>query len=448
MHARAAQLGGLALALCAFFGGSARAGSVAAPQTPQQLEETIARLSADEWRDRRDAMQALIDAGPSAEFRLERLVAETHSPEARIRALRVLRQIRPLRRVAPALITLDLRGVSAKAAFQNLADVEGAELPAQPPDLLDSIGGTVTARFDARPYWAAVLELCRQGGLGLRFRDGAVFLARQRDGDAAVVSVGASGPFLVCGGLTRASTVAREPALSLHLELYAEPRASLIYADPHVTLTRAVDQHGQSLLPASDAVAGTHDEGLANAHRWSIPLSADASSDAVLARVEGTASAVLAERLETVELPDHPDGKTLAGPMPVNISAGAVSAALLRVVQTGDGWRMDVQLSTDPAEVDWQALTNSMGNGRLRVFDVNGRELVLHDLSCPGAGPTDNVQCNWIAPRDPSLPRPGAPFKLIWQVPARTVRVDVPFELRDVKLNEGPQDGAGRLPGR
>lgn len=411
---------------------------VATTTDPRQVERVAAKLSAEQWRERRDAVAWLIHAGPSAELPLRRLVDETRNPEARTRAERVLKRIDQIRRVEPASIRLDLEHASVAAAFERLADIEGEELPADPPDLLAHCDGTVTASYKGQTYWQAMLDLCRRTGLQLRFEDRGVVLSRK--GDESTASTGAlscSGVFLVRARLTRWSHEPRDPGRSVRIELYAEPRAELVEGSWRVTLAEATDQHGQSLRPLAESGINMGGSGrLANGYAWSVPLRPVASADTRLARLRGRVDVVLAEQIVTGQAPDHAGDRTLGGPMPIHLPCGSVSASVVRVVKADASWNMEMQVDTDPAEVDWEAVMQAMSSGGLRAFDADGRELALQNFWRAGGGPSNIVRCKWGAPRDSSKPQLGDPFKLVWRIPGKTVRVTVPFELKDVMLGE------------
>jgi hypothetical protein len=103
------------------------------------------------------------------------------------------------------------------------------------------------------------------------------------------------------------------------------------------------------------------------------------------------------------------------------------------VLQTQKDYEMDVQLAVDPTQIDFDALLASMQAGRFRTFDADGRELALKNLWRDGGGPMNNIRCRWG--NTEGQPTPGAPFKLLWHVPTKTIVVTVPFELVDVKTN-------------
>ncbi|HEY2586515.1 MAG TPA: hypothetical protein VGI81_12190 [Tepidisphaeraceae bacterium] len=424
---------------CVLFGSIAMAGAVdasARESDPVQVERFAAKLSAEQWRERRDAVAWLIHAGPSAELPLRRLVDQTRNPEARTRAERVLKRIDQIRRVEPASITLDLDHASVAAAFERLADIEGEELPTDPPDVLAHCDGTVTASYHGQTYWQAVLDLCRQTGLELRFEDRGVVLSRKGENSAGSTdALSCSGVFLVRARLTRWSHEPREPGRSVRIELYAEPRAELVEGLWRATLAEATDQHGQSLRPlAESGINMGGSERLANGYAWSVPLRPVASADTRLARLRGQVDVVLAEQVVSGQAPDHAGDRTLAGPMPIHLPCGSVSASVLRVVKADASWNMEMQVDTDPAEIDWEAVMQALGSGGLRAFDADGRELVLQNFWRAGGGPSNMVRCKWGGPHDPTKPQPGDPFKLVWRIPGKTVRAAVPFELKDVML--------------
>jgi hypothetical protein len=108
-----------------------------------------------------------------------------------------------------------------------------------------------------------------------------------------------------------------------------------------------------------------------------------------------------------------------------------MTASILRVLQTDKDYEMDVQIAVDPNQVDFDALLTSI-QGRFRTFDADGKELALKNVWRDGGGPMNNIRCRWGNKEGQATV--GAPFKLLWRVPTKTVVVTVPFELNDVRL--------------
>lgn len=428
-HLAAMRFGSL-LSLVLLLGTSLpRLAACAEEPTASQVDREVERLSSERWQDRRDAVENLIRIGPGAEIRLRHLLEQSPVPEVRIRAQAAIRQISGMRRTRAALVTLDLKQASPADAFERLAEIEGARLPTDPPDLLAALPAQVTARFDRRPYWEVVLDLCRRLNLSVRFGEGGMKLTRA--GRAKGDAIGCSGAFLFWGKLVPWSQEPAELGRSLRLEVSGEPRAEVLRVDWKVELSEAIDSDGVSLLPLAESginlgAADSH----GNGGSWTIPLRRASRADAAVKVVRGKVRLVLAEARQTLELPGVSGDRSLAGPQPVTVSTGGMTASVVRVLQTDRDYEMDVQIAVDPNQMDFEALLASMRDG-LRTFDADGNELALKNVWRDGGGPMNNVRCRWGGT---SGRIPGPPFKLLWQVPTTTLAITVPFELHDVQL--------------
>jgi hypothetical protein len=404
---------------------------------PRQVARVVANLSAEQWSARRDALEWLITAGPGADLPLRRFLDRTNNPEARMWAQRVLDRTGRIRRVEPARVTLTFDQVDIRTAFERIADIEGAALPTDPPDLLATCAGAITARYDGQTYWQTMLDLCRRADLELRSGRQGIVLARKEPGTSSHDASGCSGAFLICGRLTPWSQDPADPGRSVRIELHAEPRAQLLRGDWHVLLAEATDQHGQSLRPLAESGMNMGGSGkLADGYSWSVPLRPVATPGTRLTRIRGSVEVLLAGQIITGQAPDHAGDHTLGGPLPIHLPCSSVSASVLRVVHDGASWTMEMQVDIDPAEVEWDAVMQSLAADGLRAFDTGGHEFLLQSFWRAGEGPSSQIKCKWGPNPDPSMARPGEPFKLVWRVPGKMVRVKVPFELTDVRLVE------------
>ena len=79
-----------------------------------------------------------------------------------MRAQQVLDRIGQIRRVEPANVRLNLDRVDVRSAFERIADIEGAELPTDPPDLLTNCPGAIAPDTTGRPIgrrcWTLVAD--------------------------------------------------------------------------------------------------------------------------------------------------------------------------------------------------------------------------------------------------------------------------------------------------
>jgi hypothetical protein len=396
---------------------------------PGDVDRAVAKLSSGDWRERREAVRELVRLGPGVQMRLDELLDGPLTPELRLRVRDARRQIEPMRRVEPTLLTLDLRDVSAREAFDQVSWQEGAPLPCEPKRLLESVDARVTIRCDRQRYWDSILELCRKAGLLLRCDETGVTLVRSTAKSPPLRQFAVSGLFLVtASGLRSVEGVGP----GLRLSVYAEPRAAVLQSEATLRIEEAVDARGRSLL--SESAMNSGGASLTNGYSWSAGLSPLALPDSVLARFRGTARVLLAESVQTFDAPGAGSDQTLAGPMPIRFSAGGVAADILRVVRSGDEYWLDLRVATDPGQVDWPALMFSIDSGGLRVFDSVGREIPFISAQHDGRGPVDNIRIRWRARTWAATMPASQPFKFVWRFPAKTVRVDVPFQLRDVTL--------------
>jgi len=360
-----------------------------------QLDQTIDSLSSTNWRQRHEAVERLVRIGPPAQQRLEELIESPADPETRLRAQEALRQILPQRRIEPALITRDFVDANVAEAFNRVAEIEGGSLRCEPPNLIRNIRHPITAHYQHELYWNVVLDLCRKSGLRLRC-------------DERGVTIIKAGPrakfdrFCVSGVLliTMPQTILAHEGP--HLAVFAEPRARLVHAE----------------LPKLDGASIGIGESLTNGYWWPAKRSQSMS-------LHGSVNVLLVESEQKLEAPGNAARTGLGGPLPISFSTGGVSATVLRAVHAQVGYQIDIQISVDPADVDWDALLFSTRTGGLRVYDVDDREMPFVRLSCDGRGPT-NVAQLIVSPLPNS---PNRPYKLVWDVPAKTVSITLPFTL-------------------
>jgi hypothetical protein len=394
---------------------------------PASITNWVTQLTSRDWRTRREAVRSLVRVGPPVEAPLRDLLSTEADPEFRLRAAEVLRHVEPMCRTEPTLVTLDLKGTTVKTAFAQLARIEGAPLHADPPNLLDQVPATITAHFDHQPFWQVVLELCRQADLRLRCNESGVTLVGPDNSPKRVFAV--SGMFLVTPTWIAGF---KEIGPGLRISVFAEPRARVLRGDSPFTVARVVDSGGRPLISESNLNAGG--SSAVNGYSWSAGVSPSMTRGSVLKVCRGTARVIVAETYQTLEAPGFASPKSLNDPMPIRLTSGGVSASVVRVVNCGDECQIDLTASTDPNDVDWESLVNSVRAGGIHAYDSAGSELTFLSAQCDGAGPSNNFRCRWSNRLTGSNSIVGDPYKLAWTIPSRTVHLAVPFELHDVVM--------------
>ena len=373
---------------------------------PLSIDRAIDGLSASNWRERRQAVKQLVKIGPAAQRRLESLIESPVAPETRLRDEAALTQIIPQRRIEPALITREFVNANIADTFDRVAEIEGASLRCEPPDLIRNIKHPITVRYDHELYWNVMLDLCRRSGLRLRCDERGVTIIRAGP-KAKFDRFDVNGVLLI----TVPQSINGHPD-SPHLAVIAEPRARLL--------------HGRGLQLKDGSTSPG--ENLTNGFWW--PIQHGSSTPAT--SVSGMVDVLLAESQPTLEAPGASSRRTLGGPVPLDLSAGGVSVSVMRVIHSQANYDIDLQLSIDPAEVNWDALLFSMRTGGLRIYDVDERELAFINLSCNGVGPVNNVRVVMSPQPSAQIPATQRPYKLVWDLPAKTVAKKFAFELTDL----------------
>ena len=407
--------------------------------------EALARgLAAESWAEREAAHAALLDAGPEAAT-FVRAAFDSPSPEVRARAAAIAEELDGRRATAGRRVTLELADAQACDAVARLAEAAGVRLRAD--DSLNRLP-PVTARYDDAAFWDVLADLCRRGRWSFR-PDGGGALVIEAD-DATPGPAATAGPALV-----RAVAARREAAVSyggddpatrtleIDLIVHLEPRFQIGPREFRVEWTAATDAAtGLSLLPGeAQAVAdvngmpGTPAAPHASLGRWTagrLPITAafdppaEATTIDLAGRLHGLVGADSAEsRLEwsddgaaaTWNVAGEPVSVTIA-PLPSRPNdppdrrRWAATFAVLRPTPRATEELVIASLSRCVlADADGRALTR--GTSRTRASTAGG-----------GVG----YEVEFIGSAD--LP----PAALTADLPRRAAWLDVPFELRGLRV--------------
>ena len=284
-----------------------------------KLESLIARLSADDWRDRESATKELASLGPAAAPRLNQLLADTKDEEVRNRVAMALKLIADGDALGQSRITLHLKAATAEAAFAEVA--RQSHVPpflTNPANLFETFAA-LPADIDLEGvnYFAAMSDLADKFGVRLIDSGTDRRLAQARVGNVGQLAGPKvfSGPFmLTCNSLSRQSSVVlREPGpdgdmrgggtdySTINLTLAAEPKISFASHQVNRTLDECVDDRG-TVIKLSDRNSLY---GLAG-HSLPIALSiTKPSNDAtMLTRLRGSMEVQIVTRFDTFETDD------------------------------------------------------------------------------------------------------------------------------------------------
>ncbi|MBC8106438.1 MAG: hypothetical protein H7Z14_07610 [Anaerolineae bacterium] len=231
-----------------------------APSSSQPADPTeslIDQLSAEEWRTREDAQEQLVARGADAIPRLQGVVAESASEEARQRAVAAISRIRERLVTGPSLITLHMKNVAPRDVFAEISRQCGSNLQPLPPELWDSRPwNKVSFDFDRQPFWIVMRAIAEQTGMELKpWNNEGLHLIQGTPAAAAGGRWTVTGPFLIT--LHRSSRKqeidygqgdAVNSDFVLSFSALAEPKLRVLRASYLAKLEEATDDREPSKL--------------------------------------------------------------------------------------------------------------------------------------------------------------------------------------------------------
>jgi WD40 repeat protein len=420
--------------------------------TAQEIAGWVARVGGP---DSAEAERSLAEAGAPALPALA-AAARTADGPRRERLEAVRERVEAAVAVAPRQARLRLEGATPAEAVRALAAQIGLPLTYRPPGPGVAEPGPVTLALDDVPDWEAVDRLAAAAGLVVTAdANGRTLLLTPGRPTAAPVAY--AGPFrlqALSWAYTRAQPLAVEAGprdtLSLTLSLMGDPRRPVNHAGP-VRVVEAEDDAGRVLLPAADARPAPPGVVTLAPQAVVVTLNGPEPRPARLRRLSGVVPVEVTTRrhtLATVASLGQAAGQTF-GTEGVQVRVQRVNrdgrALLVEVVVTGPvGWSYD-QASQQFAVYEstgrgWRASAATLTPRPRR--DVRPGDLAW--LGAPLAG---------LPAAAPWAALAAAPGPQQWEgtlqflLPERTttltrlafysfqrVRVDLPFELRDLPL--------------
>jgi hypothetical protein len=333
-------------------------------------------------------------------------------------------------------VTLQLKAVPPREAFEQLARQSGMLLRPYPPNLWDSRDWPVVdLSLQDVSFWTAVRELCDRTELSLQRigleRD--LFLMRGANRPFANYPSAEQGPFLVVAQtLTRNHSVDLsrgrnfERRCDIRLVLYAEPRIAVVKGASRATILEAEDENGLKLPPINSGAADT----LQTARTWMWTLNASIGLPETcgqrIARLKGDIRLQVQTQALAVEFEDVLNQKDVVR------SAAGRRIILKEVRKAGtETYTVQVEIHRDPARPDeWNDIDLY---ATFRMEDAEGRSLTRRNPG-RGAGGRGNLNLVMTFGQESWAGGAGEAAKLIWDMPLEIGEIRVPFEFVDLPL--------------
>ncbi|HXE53640.1 MAG TPA: hypothetical protein VN541_11515, partial [Tepidisphaeraceae bacterium] len=152
-------------------------------------DELLKEFSDPDWRQRRQGMQQLLQAGDEAEVILTALLRRDLAQETRKNVETALHLVRDNRLLGPSLISLHVKDASPGQVFADISGQCHGAVPCEPDDLWNQKAWPkLTLDVDRRPFWQVVQDLAPR--LGVEYLSS--------DPDEVRISRGSNRPDSVC----------------------------------------------------------------------------------------------------------------------------------------------------------------------------------------------------------------------------------------------------------
>ena len=413
--------------------GPQAASTVNPPLNVGNPDEVLAQLASPDWHMRRAAGERLVEGGIDAKPFIRDLVQRATNDEARNAALAALARIDENRLVGPSYITLHLKDAPPAAVFAELSRQCFAPL-ATLPDNLWTEGGfpTITLDVEHQPFWTVAPQICRKLGVDFRPVPNGMRIMRsggmQADG---VVKV--EGAFLVTANQLSYSRTrsliaggGEQTQFGMSFTIYPEPKLVILRSSGEIQVDRAVDDHGNSLVLASDQRQRffTQFGGSGGLNMYAALKYPKANPGTRIEKLRGSTRFVLQTESQTIEFRDN-----LAGLSHSTRTISGMKVTFEEMKKNGDNWWL-LRLRVDQpnfAGPEWQELVQG-AQSMLQIFDSEGNALDHHGMSTKAENGNVELSLDFARGNLPNGHVCGEPVRLTWLVTQRTREVLVPIE--------------------
>jgi hypothetical protein len=417
----------------------------AARPTTQRVRALVGALSGDDWKERQKARDELGAMGPLAEAELRARLKDKPDPETMMAIEALLQQIAEGARIAPTLITLQLRSVTPKEAAVAIAREGHIEFAAATDALLADAAGPIDLDLDRTPMWQAVLDLCSKSHLALSEVDqGGHMVLMPIVKEVPPPPLATAGPFLVAISrievtVTRAADFAGRKPINIRNNANAAP-ACRLYMFPFCesrlkAIHWFIDSVDECVTDTGQTVqlqGGFRGFGGGRIGPWmnetQLTFKAPPQGKTIV-RLKMTARFVLQQETQKLEVPD-----ILAIKNSTHLLAG-FRLVIAGVHKVGDGrYAYDLSIFRDAhSQAEWSLMQSLIDNHGCHLVDADGK--ILGGVGGGSSYGNDKLSLNYTFNCDiGNGNKTGEPAKLVWEIPSKTQQVIVPLEFRDIEL--------------
>ena len=395
-------------------------------------DDLLQQLSVSDWRQRRQSIDRIVQLGGDAEPLLRDLLLRKLQEEPRKNVEAALQRIEDNRLLGPSPITLHLKNASPREALAAISRQCSVSIQTSPDDLWEQgRWPMVTLDVDHRPFWEVMRDLGNRLGVHFLSDPREVRLTRAAGRVADVSVAGAFAVAMDASGFRNRLTV--------DLSVYGEPKITILRTIA-LELDRATDDQGNPLVPqvGRRGFAGARfgrgrrfgGGPSAGTRRLFLPFQLPAPDATHIGRFQGRITLVVQTRAETWRVPD-PLGMSpatrLVDSIPVTLEGLTRRAA-------GDSYELQATIPDGWTSPAIQEEVLELIRNRLRVLDAAGHPLSLSGTDTQATSDGTEISAEFSRTPQGGGAKAGLPATLVWDVPADTRTLVVPFDFKDVPI--------------
>lgn len=392
-------------------------------------DQSLKELANADWRQRRQAVQHLIQIGPGADAMLKELLRRDLDQETRKNVEAALQLVRDNRLLGASLVTLHARNSSPIKVFEQLAQQCGGPLATEPDNLWKQQDWPkLTLDYDHRPFWQVMQDLGAR--LGLEYLTSDPDEVRLSRGSDRPEAISVNGAFLLT-----ASALGARNRLIVDLSVYCEPKISILRT-AELKVDRAIDDQGNVLLPQTGRFFGRGFGRFGRRGRYGsrqLALVFQRPPDGVnkLRLLKGTVAVFVPTARETWQVND---------PLALSSTTKVIDSVPVTLENftrnsSGDGYELQALIPLASRGVQQDEVMELIRKS-LKVLDASGRPLTFLALDFRNAGDAIEIMVDFA--RSPGAPnaKTGRPATVVWQIPTEVRKLVVPYEFKDVSIND------------
>ena len=393
------------------------------------VDRWAAGLCAADWRLRRRAMDELIQLGDDAGPRIQDLLQRDLDREGLKNLQVVRRQIEDNRILGPSLITLHLKDATPRQVVAELSRQCAGALPTEPEDLWwkEADAPRLTLDYDRRPFWEVVRDLAPRLCIDYLSTDPNEILIRRASTRAQQVT-STTGAFLFT-----ANVISFRNRMNVELAVYGEPKI-VILRSLDLKVQRATDAQGNGLIPQTGRFFGRRGwpgrRMRGGSRQIFTPFQRPPDGGTQIGRYQGELTVVVQTRAGRWEITDplsmSPDTR-LIDSVPITIDG---------LTPSGDSYELQVGLPYGWSTGSTTDEVMELLRKHLSILDEAGHPLSLGVVDSRITNDGTEITASFARSTQPGGIKPGKPAKIVWLVPDETRRLTVPFDFKDIPVDD------------